>query len=320
MTIRYFTTILLMLLLPALSAQERGPGIIPGKAYLWFGGTTSPEDKDLASPVTQAPPFCGKKRRQAGNVLSLPFGAGIHAISYQQSYTASELLLFKDDSDITARADSIYQNTTSGETKVTFRPDVWIFPFLNVYGIFGYTQGITNPDLLVPYIVVNVPSLGDIRVDVPFEISDQLRYYGPTYGGGATASGGFRSYFLLIDYHYTVTDPNDLDGKLYNHFLSAKAAVLLGGKRKKSSGAFWVGTMYISDHHTFQGDLEVSDIAPELVPIIGEKAKYSGKVTSIHPWNLIFGGAWYLRDRHHLVLEAGLFERKQLSFSYNFRF
>ena len=124
----------------------------------------------------------------------------------------------------------------------------------------------------------------------------------------------------MADYHYSVTEPNDLDGNLYNHYFSPKVGILLGGKSKKSHGAFWVGAMYISNNHTFKGELVVADIAPELEIFLGETANYSGKVTSLQPWNFVFGGSWVLSDHHHFVLEAGFFERKQISFAYNFRF
>ena len=113
---------------------------------------------------------------------------------------------------------------------------------------------------------------------------------------------------------------NDLDGNLYNHFFSPKVGVLLGGKSKRSAGAFWVGSQYISDNHEFKGELVVADIAPELEIFFGETANYSGTVTSINQWNFIFGGSWIFNDRHHFVLEAGFFERKQISFAYNIRF
>jgi hypothetical protein len=302
-------------------AQQQGFGIIPDKKYLWFGGSVSAEDKKAAKPVSLAPPFCGKKRREMGNRLPLPFGAGLHGIYYVQAYEASDLMLSSDLTPITATADTIYQSTTSGEIKVTVRPDFWLFPFLNVYGLFGYTQGITKPDLLVPYIVVeNIPIIGEYIVDTTFEIKDELRYHGPTYGGGATLSAGFGSFFLLVDYHYAVTDPYDLDGKLYNHYFSPKVGLLLGGKSKKSTGAFWLGAMYISNNHTFKGELDVKDIAPELEIFLGEKANYSGRVTSLQPWNFVFGGSWVFNDRHHFVLEAGFFERRQVSFVYSYRF
>ncbi len=320
---RLIVFILVLLITADIAAQQQGFGIVPNKKYLWFGGSTKAGEKKSVKPVTQAPPFCGKKRRAAGNQLPLPFGVGIHGIYYVQAYEASDLTMSQqtdNEEKITARADTMYQNTTSGELKVTIRPDIWIFPFLNVYGIIGYTQGMTNPELMVPYIILDIPNFGEFKVDVPFEISDQLRYHGPTYGAGATISAGFGSFFGLIDYHYSVTDPNDLDGKLYNHFFSPKVGILLGGKSKKSTGSFWVGAMYISNNHTFKGELLVEDIAPELVALIGEKADYSGTVTSLHPWNFVFGGSWIFNDRHNFVLEAGFFERKQVSFSYNFRF
>lgn len=312
---------LLMIFNVNLTAQQQGVGVIPDKKYLWFKGPTPFEDKQRVEPVVQVPPICGKKRRANGLDLPLPFGVGINTLYYVQNYEASELRITSEETPITAEPLSMYQNTRSSEIKVTFRPDVWVLPILNVYGIIGYTEGTTSPNLSVTSILVkNVPILGEIILNDTFAINDRLIYHGPTYGGGATLSGGVGSFFLLIDYHYTVTDPSDLDGKLYNHFFSPKLGILLGGKSKRSTGTFWLGTMYISDKHTFKGELDTKDIAPELEILFGEKANYSGKVTSIQPWNLIVGGSWVYNSRHNFIAEAGFFERKQVSFTYAFRF
>lgn len=318
---KYLAVILFLSISFELFSQQQGFGIIPDKKYLWFGHDDTSKIGETAKPIVQVPPLCGKKRRNLGHDLPLPFGAGLHTMYYTQEYKASDLKIVNDENDISARADTLYQNTTNSELKVTFRPDVWLLPFLNVYGIIGYTKGQTNPDLYVPYIVVeNVPGVGEIVVDTSFVLQDKLLYHGPTYGGGATISTGYKSFFLFIDYHYSVTDPSDLDGKLHNHFFSPKIGVLLGKKQRKSKGAFWLGAMYISDNHTFKGEIDVKEISPILELIIGEKAYYSGNVTAIQPWNFIFGASWMINKHHYFVLEGGLFQRQQLTFVYAFRF
>ncbi len=163
---KYLVLICILLISFKLFSQQQGFGIIPEKKYLWFGDDDNSQIGETAKPVVQVPPLCGKKRRALGHDLPLPFGVGLHTIYYQQKYEASNLRVTNDKNEITARADTLYQNTTSDELKVTFRPDVWLLPFLNVYGIIGYTKGQTSPDLVVPYIVVeNVPGIGEIMVD-----------------------------------------------------------------------------------------------------------------------------------------------------------
>lgn len=301
-------------------AQQQGFGCIKNKSVISFTGDEKANPKNV-KPIVNTLPIFGNKSTKSDKELPLPFGTGIYTLYYNQGYTASNLKLTTDSSLITAKADTIYQSTTAYEYKVQFRPNFWIFPFLNVYGIIGYTKGVISPDMVVPGIIVeNVPIFDSIVIDSSFEIHDEIGYVGPTYGFGATFSMGFHSFFVLVDYNYSITNPTDLDDNLHNHFFSPKIGILLGKATKKSYGAFWIGGMYISNDQSFTGEINVADINPDLILLLGEKATYSGKISAKQQWNFLFGGSWIINNRHHLVVEAGFFSRKQISFGYDFRF
>ncbi len=312
--------IILSLFQLSLVSQQQGFGYIKNKQTISFSGIENSHKPDI-KPVVNIPPVFGKKARKKGASLSLPFGVGIYSLTYDQGYLASNLRLTSDSSAIAARADTIYQNTSASEFKAQIRPNLWLFPFLNIYGIFGYTKGVIYPSLVVPYIVVeNIPIIDSIIIDTTFEIHDRIEYLGPTYGVGATLSMGFNLLFFSADYNYSVTNPEDIDENLHNHFFSPKIGVFLGNKKRKSFGALWVGAMYISNDQSFSGKMSVEDITPELVFIFGEEANYSGKITAINRWNLVVGGSLVINSHHHIVLEAGTIGRKQISFGYDFRF
>lgn len=110
-------------------------------------------------------------------------------------------------------------------------------------------------------------------------------------GIGATFSMGFRSFFIMADYNYTVTDPTDLDDNLHNHFFSPKVGVLLGNKSRKSFGAMWLGAMYIYNDQSFSGKIDVAEINPALVFLLGDEATYSGKISANQRWNFVIGGS-----------------------------
>jgi hypothetical protein len=75
----------------------------------------------------------------------------------------------------------------SWQQNASARLDVWLLPFLNVYGLVGYTRGRTRGSLFV-----TLPALG-INEVLPL----LAEFNGPTYGGGATVAGGYR----LSDWH-----------------------------------------------------------------------------------------------------------------------
>jgi len=326
---KYFllTIILLVSIELNLIAQQQGFGCITNKEYISLSGnkTTNNSNSDklwlTVKPICEIPPFFGKQAKKSGKTLSLPFGVGVYSTYYDQRYTAGNLRLIPDSSTLVARADTLYQNTSANEFKTQIRPNLWLFPFLNVYGIIGYTKGVISPNLVVPYIVLeNVPIIDSIIIDSTFEIHDDISYVGPTYGIGATFSMGIKSLFVLIDYNYSITNPTDLDDNLHNHFFSPKVGIFLGNQKRESFGAIWFGAMYIHNDQSFSGKINVAEINPELVFLLGEEATYSGTITANQRWNFVFGGSWVIRSHHHLVLELGFFERKQISFGYDFRF
>jgi hypothetical protein len=215
------------------------------------------------------------------------------------------------------------QNSSVEEWKMTFRPDMWVFPVFNVYGIFGYKKSKTIPDFEVPSITItnpDFPGLGDIVIDTTVKIKDDLKAMGPVYGGGATASAGYKSFFFVADYHYEVAVYPDGGTRESSHTFSAKAGVLLGRNTGKVKVSLWAGSMFVNDKRSFKGQVDVKDILPGFEIILGEKATYSGNLTQKKKWNIVTGISMTVNKHHLLAVEAGFLDRQQISVFYGFRF
>ena len=71
--------------------------------------------------------------------------------------------------------------------------------------LFGYSRSVTIPSFEVPAVTIkNLPIVGEIELDTTVAIKDELVFYGPTYGGGATVSAGVNGFFFILDYNFTV--------------------------------------------------------------------------------------------------------------------
>lgn len=302
-----------------LSAQQQGFGCIRSMEFI--SGSGIEKNNSKMSPSTDKLPLFGRKAKEDDRRFALPFGVGFNTMYYNQKYQASNLLLTSDSSSITARADTMIQNTSAYEMKAYIRPNIWLFPFLNVYGVIGYTKGVISPNIQVPSIILeNVPVFDSLVVDTLIEIRDEIGYVGPTYGFGATFSMGFKYVFFMVDYNYSITDPTDLDENLHNHFLSPKAGVFLGKSNNKAFGALWVGGMFISNDQSFNGKIDIADINPAFIPLLGEEAIYQGTISAKQRWNFVIGGSLIVNNRHHLVIEGGFLGRQQITIGYDFRF
>lgn len=310
-----FTIIFFLLLTPTPSfTQQNTPGLILNDE------TSKLENKEIVNFL----PLFNKQIRKKGHSSPKAFGVGISGLAYQQEFISTDLKIVGTTNlgqNIFARGDSVSQQTTAAEIKIYAKPNIWIFPFLNVYGIIGYTSGRINPDLYINGIIIeDLPGIGDYLIDTSFILNDKIVYHGSTYGFGTTFSMGIKKLVLLLDYHYTVTNPSELEGKLYNHFASIKLGWMINTNTEKLKLMIWTGALYISNNQSFKGEITVDEIAPELIPIFGEKADYFGNIEAKNKWNAVIGSNLLINKHHNIFIEFGFINRQQASFGYGFMF
>jgi hypothetical protein len=146
-------------------------------------------------------PILGAKATKAG--YNLPYSAGI---SSQYFWQVSDLII--DNLKVGFNNGPMYNldeivrfnKAKTTASALTVRPDIWLFPFLNIYGIFGRAKastevgfGIWVPDSTnTPKQITSATSL------VEFNTS--------TYGLGFTPTIGIGGGFLALDMNVAWTD------------------------------------------------------------------------------------------------------------------
>ncbi len=321
-----FTAQLLFLLtiiisVPDSIAQNTGFGLIINSKY-----KTWETDKKISTL-----PFCNQKQHDRGNSTPLPYGVSIHSFYYNQNYFGTDLRMVGEVKGsngpipVTIVVDSMYQNTSVMEFKTNIRPNIWLFPFLNIYGIIGYTAGQVNPDITVTKFHVEIINEADTihqPVDTSFSITEKPVFHGPSFGAGVTLSVGFSMFFLLIDYNFIMSNPLQVDGNLYSHSIMPKLGILLGNKSKHLKGAIWVGAMGFYNDQFFSGEVDIRDIDKDLESLTGRYIDYRGDIKAYpgEQWNFIMGGSWIFNANNTLLFEVGVTPRLQASISYNYSF
>lgn len=302
----------------SLNAQQNVPGMVLNNKSLNANG----------KGLVEALPLFNKSLKKNNFSSPLAFGMAISALMYQQEYVTKNLRVRgtlsngEEEIDIYARGGSIDQNTIAGEFKVYLKPNFWVFPFLNIYGLFGYTSGQISPNLIVNGIIIENPfEPGDLlTIDTSFVLNDKIKYSGSTFGVGASLSFGFKNMVILLDYNYTTTNPSDLDGKLINHFLSPKIAWIINTQANNFKTMIWVGSLFLSNNQSFKGDINIAEISPELIPVFGEVAEYIGTIEAKHKWNFIIGSTFLVGKHHSAFVEIGFANRLQATIGYGFMF
>src|SRR6187431_3657848 len=202
-------------------------------------------------------PILGAKAAKAG--YNLPYSAGV-SLNYfwQQSDLIIDNLQVGFNNGPMYNLDEIVRfnkaRTTASAT--TIRPDIWLFPFLNIYGIFGRAKastevgfGVWVPDSTnTPKQVTSATSL------VEFNTS--------TYGIGFTPTIGVGGGFLALDMNVAWTDVPQLDKPARSFVFGPRLGKNFKLKKPDQSVAIWVGGFRVQISSETNGSIALSEVLP----------------------------------------------------------
>lgn len=239
-------------------------------------------------------PIWAQEAIDLGHELPKPYGFSMSYMKMDQPLIVDSVAL-SGLYGILDRLDIGTSTATQESETLTFRADTWVLPFLNVYGILGYTQG--NSTAMV--------SLG--KFETPFD----LDFKGGTYGAGTTIVGGIDNWFAMVDINYTYTALNILDGDIRTVVVSPRV-----GYRWKFKGhdmQLWTGAMYQNIDQIFEGNIK--DITP-----LNIDGKFKVEQHLEDKWNGLIGGQAAITSNVDLLLEAGIGTRRSMMVSLGYRF
>ena len=186
-----------------LSAQLPAQSEYPALEQDASAGDQEPEEKpETVEPITRHLPIWGEQVRQMGFDLPLPFGVGANLVLMDQGIDVRNLKIGTSASNFEVSGVT-FSNTRAHDRANTARLDMWLLPFFNAYGVFGYINGEAELDVNVPAISVDLPIIGNIPITDAQTHKLNIDYNGTTYGGGITLAGGYKNFFVSLDANYT---------------------------------------------------------------------------------------------------------------------
>lgn len=198
---------------------------------------------------------------------------------------------------------------------LTLRGDMWVLPFLNLYGVIGHTKGssVANVQLEVDWSSLLPPWMCERNpcnaTSDPFDFV--LDFKGTTYGVGGTLVGGIDNWFALLDVNYTNTRLNILDGEISSIVVSPRVGYRTSYDNHDVQ--VWVGAMYQNVEQTFSGYLR--DIG---IPI-GD-AKFEVNQHLEDKWNGLIGSQIGITKNVDLLMEFGVGTRSSFMMGLGYRF
>jgi len=126
------------------------------------------------------------------------------------------------------------------------RPDLWILPFLNVYGILGYGESNTEVNIVAPIEFLSI-------------VDQSLN----TAGFGVMGAGGIGPIWFSVDANWTWSKPALLDSPVLVNVLGLRMGHTFKFKNKPERNiALWAGAMSMKMSSETSGEIKLIDALP----------------------------------------------------------
>jgi hypothetical protein len=283
------------------------------------GGLTTESEEETWSSFL---PLLADQARERGFDLPRPFGVGFNVMNIWQDYDINSFAAKIDGFGIPLEGVEVSEAIGTAYS-MDGRIDAWILPFLNVYGVFGYTSGETRAQATVPPSTLNaLPGIPPGLFTTPLTFPFDIEYEGFTYGGGATLAYGYKWFFASLDYNYTETDLDIANSSISAHVLTPRVG--WNGTVKGMKGAAWVGAMYQDVTQHLEGTIENFQL-PLPPPPYGPgpqnlRIQYEAEEEATDPWNMVLGVNLELSRNFNFLIEGGFLGREQLLTALTLRF
>ncbi|MCE2611575.1 hypothetical protein LVD13_01235 [Flavobacteriaceae bacterium D16] len=213
------------------------------------------EQRDTTSYKYLLPIF-GEKVQQLG--FELPYSAGI-SVNYlwqKSDISISNVRVGFNDGPLTDVDELLVFNSTTAESNgVNIRPDVWVFPFLNVYAIFAQANSVTNVD-----VSIFIPRING--AEELFSIQTNPEFNTTTTGIGITPTAGFFSGWIALDMNFTWTDVDKQEKPVFAFVFDPRIGKTFNFKKPNRNISFWVGGFRLKVNRDTRGTLDLNEVLP----------------------------------------------------------
>ena len=310
--------------------------------------TTTSSAPVAATPEKESSilPIWGDEARARGYDLPLPFGVSVSHMNIRQNINVDSINfngLGWDSYQLPSSLFDIKVDKTRQKSKTdTLKLDMWLLPFMNVYGIVGHTKGSSlskvsvnsdpskypmgSMDWIIARVVKGMHDSGQLQ-DLDFK----LKFKGTTYGAGTTFVGGYEDWFAMVDMNYTQTRFDILDGSIDAFTLSPRVGyrftipAIDALHMAPSKLNVWVGSMYQDVQQEFKGSLSDLNMPSNLAGLMNiadpdGKGRFDVKQHLQSPWNVLVGAQYEITRNFNVLTEIGFAERNSFFVSGEYRF
>jgi hypothetical protein len=159
-----------------------------------------------------------------------------------------------------------FNDATASANALNIRPDFWLFPFLNVYGILAFAKTSTAIDA-----GVWLPDTSNTWSQVS-TLSTKANFDATSLGFGMTPTFGVMGLWVALDMNCVWTDVSALDKPVFTFVFGPRVGKTFKFKNPEMNIAGWVGGFRLNYSSGTSGSINLSELFPveELQPKIDE--------------------------------------------------
>jgi hypothetical protein len=300
---------------------------------------TQPERDSILKDYNNIFPIWGRKAIEKGFDIPKPFGVNVNYLYMRQDIEIYDMQLGINNNGLVPVDFIKFGAADSKVSTFNTRLDLWVLPFLNVYGMFG---------------TINTSTAVSIEEPVSFESGSD--FSGTFYGLGTNFAFGVKKYFVIADVNFTWSNLDKLDQPARGRVFSMRMGKSFDLGKKNMRGetkkiSFWAGTMNQALLNTTTGNVNLKDVMPgdkyqdllefQASPEYDDLNKrqqilvdrmikagsnledasiqYSLNKNPLHKWNLLLGSQFEFNKSWQLRTEVGVINRFSVLVNLNYR-
>lgn len=187
-------------------------------------------------------PLFGKNVVRKGFDLPLPIGINISYYQQGMDVMIDSVALGLGASGFMPLTFVEFEEVTNEARNYNARLDLWLFPFLNIYGMFGYAQADAA-----------------VTLSAPFDFETEVDFSGWTYGGGAVLAFGLHGFWITANGNLAWNDMEDYHDPVRAAVLSFRLGRTLQ-IINNTNFQIWLGAMHQDPESKVTGKFLLADV------------------------------------------------------------
>lgn len=191
-------------------------------------------------------PLLGSKVAARGFSLQYPVGVMLNYSPGSQEVEISDLMVGIGSHEPVALDFVRFGEVKANLQALTARMDLWVLPFMDVYGIAGKVWSKTS---------VNVVS--------PLQFHTEANFDGHVLGLGMTLAGGYHGFVSINDINHTWTVLDNIDGAVKTWMVTPRLGYNINFPGERSL-TFWIGTAGLFVGKGTSGSISMSHLTDDI--------------------------------------------------------